>query len=333
MGATSDGEEPGKFIIHYAISVLFKNIIQQDRAINMGKFKNIIKTQVNKLPYIKTLHEKGKNSQYPNGHFYSPVISIEDIKQRASSIWKNIDVVPGIELFPDAQKQLVNQLSVYYNELPFKPQQQPGVRYYFENGFYSYTDGIILYSMIRHYKPKRIIEIGSGFSSALMLDTSELFFDDAIKIICIEPYPERLYSLMKKDDAERLTIIEKDAQLIELSVFEELEAGDILFIDSTHVAKTGSDVNYILFEILPLLKKGVFIHFHDVFYPFEYPQEWVFAGFNWNEDYILRSFLMYNEKFVIKLFADYLHKKHSDCYINMPLTYKNTGGNLWLQKQ
>ncbi len=72
--------------------------------------------------------------------------------------------------------QLFKQLSAYYNELPFKPKKQPGIRYYFENGFNSYTDGIILYSMIRYYKPKRIIEIGSGFSSALMLDTNELFF-------------------------------------------------------------------------------------------------------------------------------------------------------------
>lgn len=299
----------------------------------MGKFKNIVKEQVNKLPYIKTLYERSKNMHYPGGHFYSPVISIEDIKQRASFVWKDVDMIPGIELGPEMQKELVKQLSVYYNDLPFKPEKQPGIRYYFENGFYSYTDAIILYSMIRFHKPGRIIEIGSGYSSALMLDTNELFFDDAIKITCIEPYPERLYSLLKKDDAERISIIKKDAQSIELSVFEELEAGDILFIDSTHVAKTGSDVNYILFEILPTLRKGVLIHFHDVFYPFEYPQEWVFAGFNWNEDYILRSFLMYNEKFTIKLFADYLHKKHNECYVDMPLTYENTGGNLWLQKQ
>ena len=115
-------------------------------------------------------------------------------------------------------------------------------------------------------------------------------------------------------------------------LFDELAENDILFIDSTHVSKTGSDVNYILFEILPRLKPGVFIHFHDVFYPFEYPREWVFGGFNWNENYLLHAFLMYNETFEIKIFADYLHVHHKEIFKEMPLCYKNTGGNLWLQK-
>src|SRR5690606_22964232 len=115
--------------------------------------------------------------------------------------------------------------------------------------------------------------------------------------------------------------------------FDRLEADDILFIDSTHVAKTGSDVNYILFEILPRLKSGVLIHFHDVFYPFEYPRDWVFAGRNWNEDYLLRAFLMYNPAFEIILFSHYLHKHHPDAFAAIPLCYNNRGGNLWIVKK
>jgi predicted O-methyltransferase YrrM len=299
------------------------------------KVKKTIKNLINKLPYVKTLYKQSLNSCHPNGHFYSPVISIEDVKKRESEIWKNVgsDGIQGVELRTDQQKELVLQFAKYYRELPFKAEKQTNIRYQFANGYYSYTDGIILYSMIRHFEPKMIIEIGSGFSSAIMLDTNELFFKNQISLTFIDPYPERLYSLMTEGDKQHATVIESDVQVIPVNVFEKLQAGDILFIDSTHVSKTGSDVNYILFEILPILKKGVLIHFHDVFYPFEYPKEWVFKGFNWNEDYILKAFLMYNNKFEIRLFAEYLHTHHEDVFKEMPLCYNNTGGNLWLEKK
>lgn len=294
-----------------------------------------VKEFLNKLPYVRTLYKQSLNCCFPNGHFYSPVISIEDVKKREAEIWKKRDEdgISGVELRTEEQIKLVQQFTKYYAVLPFKSEKQENLRYQFENGSYSYTDGIILYSMIRHFEPKRIIEIGSGYSSMVMLDTNELFFNNQINLTFIEPYPEKLYSLMKEDDRKQATVIESEVQQVSLNVFEKLEAGDILFIDSTHISKTGSDVNFILFEILPVLKRGVLIHFHDVFYPFEYPKEWVFQGRNWNEDYILKAFLMYNEKFEIKLFSEYLHKHHKNIFEDMPLCYHNAGGNLWLEKK
>ena len=299
------------------------------------KLKNKIKTLVNKLPYVRGLFKQTLNSAYPNGHFYSPVISIEDIKKREAEIWKNVEIdgILGIDLRTEAQKKLLEQFAQYYNQMPFKAEKQVTIRYQFENDYYSYTDGIILYSIIRHFKPKRIIEIGSGFSSAVMLDTNELFFKNQIELTFIDPYPQRLFSLMTELDRQRVKVIESDVQLISLDVFKKLESGDILFVDSTHVTKTRSDVNYILFEILPILNRGVLIHFHDIFYPFEYPKDWVFRGFNWNEDYILKAFLMYNEKFEIKIFSEYLHKHHKEAFVDLPLTYLNKGGNLWIEKK
>lgn len=299
------------------------------------KGKKVIKYLLNKLPYISTLHKQSLNSAYPNGHFYSPVISIEKIKNKESQIWRNaeIDGIEGINLNVKEQKKLISLLSQYYEKIPFKSNKQDEIRYYFENGFYSYTDAIILYSLIRHWKPKNIIEVGSGYSSAVMLDTNEIFFDNNINLTFIDPYASRLYSLLKKEDRNKLKVIEDDVQGVSLETFANLQSGDILFVDSTHVSKTGSDVNYILFEILPILKKGVFIHFHDIFYPFEYPKEWVFKGFNWNENYILKAFLMYNDNFEIKLFSEYLHKHHEDTFKEMPLAYKNQGGNLWIEKK
>ena len=216
--------------------------------------------------------------------------------------------------------------------MPFTAEKKNGLRYYFENGFFSYTDGILLYSLIRFLKPKKIIEIGSGFSSAVMLDTNELFFNNEIDLTFIEPFPERLYSAIKENDKKCTSIVVSEVQQVPLATFEELNSGDILFIDSSHVVKTGSDVCFILFEILPKIKSGVIIHFHDIFYPFEYLEAWVKEGRNWNEDYFLKAFLMYNNAFEILLFPDYLHKLYKNTFNNMPLCYQNTGGSLWLSK-
>jgi predicted O-methyltransferase YrrM len=301
--------------------------------------KETIIARLNRLPYVKGLYRENanfkRNSCFPAGHFYSPIISIEEVKARESDIWGKTqnDGIDGIDLQTQNQIQFARDLSIYYNEMPFEASKKDGLRYYFANSFYSYTDGIVLYSIMRHFKPKRIIEIGSGFSSALMLDTNQVFFENQINLTFIEPYPERLYSLITEADKQSTTIIESSVQSVPLSVFQKLEAGDILFIDSTHVSKTGSDVNHILFEILPSLQSGVMIHFHDIFYPFEYPKEWVYGGKNWNEDYFLKAFLMYNQKFEIKLFSEYLHKLHPHAFSQMPLTAKNPGGNFWMQKK
>ena len=276
-----------------------------------------------------------RDSAFPAGHYYSPIVSTSNIKKRVSEIWAESSPlnINGIDLNSNEQINLVKGFSKFYSELPFSPTKDNLHRYFFENGFYSYTDGIILYSMIRHFEPKRIIEIGSGFSSAVMLDTKEIFFNNNIDLTFIEPYPDRLNSLIKESDKKQTKIIQSEIQKVSLDLFKELNEGDILFVDSTHVVKTGSDVNFILFEILPILKSGVLIHFHDIFYPFEYPQKWVVEGRNWNEDYFLKAFLMYNDHFKILLFADYLHKNHKEAFSELPLTYKNSGGNLWIQKK
>ena len=153
---------------------------------------------------------------------------------------------------------------------------------------YSYSDAIVLYSMMRHLRPQRIIEVGSGFSSAVMLDTNELFLGHQVACTFIEPHPECLLGLMSGDDRTRVTIIAHRLQDVELGVFTALDANDILFIDSSHVLKVGSDVQRIFSEIVPALRPGVYIHFHDVFFPFEYPRHWIERGRHWTEAYAAR---------------------------------------------
>lgn len=303
--------------------------------------KKIIKTRINKLPYIKAMREKLEKIEkkynalhVPPGHYYSPIVSTDELKKRENQIWSETQKqVLGINLNESEQLNLLNELAKFYVDLPFSDQNEKKLRYRFHNNMYTYSDGIFLYSMIRKFRPKRIIEIGSGFSSALMLDVNDLFFDNQIACTFIEPYPERLKSLLK--EGENINLIEQPAQSVNLKTFDQLEQNDFLFIDSSHVSKTGSDVNFILFEILPRLKKGVKIHFHDIFYPFEYPKDWVLEKKrNWNEDYILRAFLSYNDKFKIILFNTFLEEFHENWFKqHMPLCLKNKGGSIWLEVQ
>ena len=237
--------------------------------------KNLIKRILNKLPYIGALHKdvllykKG----YPPGHYYSPVISPGDVKAQQNQLFEiHSNKIPEIEMNEEKQLLLLGELVSNYPSIPFAPEKKESLRYYYNNNAYSFSDGIFLNLMMRHFKPEKIIEIGSGYSSVAMMDTNEIFFNNSISLTFIEPFPERFYSLCNPGDNESYKLIAKNLQDVDLTLFETLEDGDFLFVDSTHVSKTGSDVNKIIFEILPLLKKGVFIHFHDIFYPFEYPK-------------------------------------------------------------
>ncbi len=301
----------------------------------MQKF---LKDVLNKLPYIRGLYAREQqyrqNSCFPPGHYYSPIVSVPEAEKQQDRIWKDLQAkeLPGIDLQSEHQLKLLAELLPLTAGVPFSAEAGSEFRYYFENEMYSYTDGIVLYALLRYLKPARVIEVGSGFSSALMLDVNQLHFNNGMELHFIEPNPERLYANISERDKDSTGILESKVQDIPPEYFDKLQAGDLLFIDSTHVAKTGSDVNYIFFEILPRLRKGVWIHFHDIFYPFEYPKGWVFGGRNWNENYLLRAFLSNNNDFVIRLFPHYLHLHHPEAFREMPLTYKNKGGNIWIEK-
>jgi predicted O-methyltransferase YrrM len=310
--------------------------------------KQLIKKVINKLPYIRSLVAELENTKgelellkvqqpiHPIGHFYSPIVSKEEVEYYANKLFSNHkDEIEGISLNKLQQVELLEQLTSYYSELPFKDVISKGLRYYYKNDYYCHSDAIFLYSMIRHFKPKSIIEVGSGFSSAVMLDTNDIFFNGSINLSFIEPYPDRLLSLFNDEDKNKTKVIAHKVQDVDLDIFDTLQENDILFIDSTHVSKTGSDVNKILFEILPRLKPGVIIHFHDIFYPFEYPKEWVLGwnGFGWNEAYLLKAFLMYNHQYSILLSNTYLSEFNRTWFqTNMPLCLENEGGSIWIRK-
>jgi hypothetical protein len=273
----------------------------------------------------------------PPGHFYSPLADPGDPHVlRTLENFPTVDLPPAEDLRIDdvAMLALFRRLSRHYPALPFAEQAQPGLRYRYENPAFSYTDAIVLFCMLMEFRPGRLVEVGSGHSSCVTMDTNDRFFDGRIQTTFIDPYPETLESLLPPEDTYRARIFPEPLQNAPLQLFTALGPNDILFIDSSHVSKCASDVNDYMFRILPSLKPGVIVHIHDIFYPFDYGAAWIRdENRSWNEAYLLRAFLQYNTRFEILYFNDYIYRKHANhLKESMPLCLRNSGGSIWLQK-
>lgn len=167
----------------------------------------------------------------------------------------------------------------------------------------------------------------------MLLDAADRYLAGRLECTLIDPYPERLLSLLAPADLARVSLLRQPVQDVPLRSFADLTAGDVLFIDSSHVTRVGGDVNHLIFTILPQLASGVYIHVHDVPYPFEYPRAWAQEGRAWNEAYLVRAFLQYNEAFQIALWGSYLFQKHADHLIKcVPACATGCGPSLWLRR-
>jgi predicted O-methyltransferase YrrM len=269
----------------------------------------------------------------PPGHFYSPLPSRAEIAE----VWARPGAFgppfPAIDLNDAAQHARLERFAGWYAEQPFPAKATEGRRFYWDNPSFGVFDAIMLYGMLREARPRRIIEVGSGFSSAAMLDINERVLGGAVNFTFIDPDMARLKPLLRAEDAGRVTLIEKIVQEVPLEVFATLGENDVLFIDSSHVSKIGSDVNRLFFDVLPTLAPGVLIHIHDVAGNLDYPREWLEEGRAWNEQYLLRAFLMNNTAYRIELFTGWLFNgRHAWLKERMPLCARGGGGQMWLRK-
>lgn len=271
----------------------------------------------------------GQTLFVPPGHYYSPIVDTSTVSLTGH------DELQGLKV--DTARQLANlkELAPYFNKPTFPKDEQTGIRFYYDNDFFGSGDAVVLSAIINKYRPARIVEVGSGFSSAVILDTLDA--NPSLQTTCtfIEPFPHRLEQLLRATDYEKVRIIQSGVQSIDFDVFDCLEENDIVFFDTTHICKTGSDVNYELFYILPRLKSGVLVHFHDVFDRFEYPSNWILGeNRSWNENYLLRAFLMYNNEFEIYLITDAIWRAHGRDMAGLdPAFAHNPGGALWLRRR
>ncbi|HVT66068.1 MAG TPA: class I SAM-dependent methyltransferase [Mycobacteriales bacterium] len=263
----------------------------------------------------------------PPGHYHSPVPALDEVPE--DLFGPREDDMPGIDFRVDEQLKLASELAPYAAEIPFRDEAVDGLRYRLSNPFFYKTDGLVYYCLLRHWKPKRIVEVGSGWSTALALDTADRFSDVSPVLTAIDPNPERLRSLVRPGD--RLEIVEAPVQTVDEKVFSQLEAGDILFIDSSHVTKIGSDVNRLFLEIVPRLPVGVRIHVHDMFYP-EYPRQFVHGGMHWNEAYLVRALLTHSSRFRIVWWNAYLAATQLDEVAGrLPGWGNSPSSSLWLE--
>jgi predicted O-methyltransferase YrrM len=271
----------------------------------------------------------------PPGHFYSPIVNPDDGKRHYAALARapRPKGLAGINVNRAAMIELWRAFVPLFETIPFEAEKTGAFRYKFDNPSYSWGDGSVLNAMLRHFRPKRLIEIGSGWSSACTLDTVQFHLNSECELTCIEPYPQLLQSLLKDSDLS-VQLIRKPVQMVSLETFDALQEDDFLFIDSTHVLRTGSDVCYELFEIMPRLAPGVLVHIHDMFWPFEYPPKWALEeNRSWSEIYAVRAFLTDNPHWRVLMFNDYLvHFERSLIENTYPAFLRNGGGALWLQK-
>jgi Methyltransferase domain len=268
----------------------------------------------------------------PPGHYYSPVPTMKEIEAQQERIFRQPDHLEGLDLNEDAQLALFKRLAPLINDVSFNVEPEPERRYFTNNPSYGHGDGSILQAFLRHLRPARYLEVGSGWTTALALDTNDRFLDGRLRLTCIEPYPDDLNRLVRPgDDVE---IIVSPVQDVDLARFKELEAGDILFIDCSHVVKTGSDAHYLVTRVLPVVPSGVHIHIHDMFWPFEYPRSWIEEGRVWTEAYLLHAFLLFNPEFEIVLFNHWLTSQNYERMLSLaPALAPSAGGALWLRRR
>jgi predicted O-methyltransferase YrrM len=249
-----------------------------------------------------------------DNHFYEPVPDTRLLPER---LWEQPSEMPGVDFNDAAQVALLKEFAegyrAEYEAFPSQPTGRPA-DYHLDNPMFAKVDAEILYCMVRQRKPRRVIEIGSGNSTKITtLALERNAAQDPSKdgsVVAIEPYPSDvlLGGLPRLEE-----LIVKPVQEVPLSLFDQLSAGDILFIDSSHVLKIGSDVQYEFLEIVPRVAPGVAVHVHDVFLPAEYPRHMVMDWHRfWTEQYLLQAFLAFNSAFSVLWGSMHMHLAHPE---------------------
>ncbi len=270
---------------------------------------------------------------FPAGHYYSPIPDPADLLQREQKIWSSRPALAGVDMQVAQQLELLQNLRPHLAAIDYPVDAPPEPdRYYYANGMFPVLDAEFLFGALCLFRPRRVIEVGSGFSSLVMADANRRAFGGSIDITCIEPYPREFLKAGVEGISRLVTARLQD---VDLAIFDQLDSGDVLFIDSSHVSKTGSDVNLLFFEVLPRLKSGVYVHLHDIFLPDEYPRAWVIdEERSWSEQYLLHSFLMFNSQWRVVWMSYYMLTRHAQAvsavFPRCPAL--GHGGSFWMQR-
>jgi hypothetical protein len=268
---------------------------------------------------------------FPPDHFYSPLVDPVELRRRREVLWPSeLHDPPGIDFRVDAQIELLRALAPLARDVRFPRHPTPGepASFYEPNGRFEGLDARLLHTLLRHLEPCRLVEVGGGYSTRLIADVNRRHLGGRIRHGLIEPHPE---DWMLDHPAISQVIVDR-VEVSGLAPFAELEAGDVLFIDSSHVAKTGSDVHFLYLEVLPRLPPGVVVHAHDVFLPQDYPEEWVLGEErSWNEQYLVQALLVGGGSCEVLLGSNYAVERFPDV-VREVFGAIIGGGSFWMRR-
>lgn len=268
-------------------------------------------------------------------HYYSPVPDIKVLDQR--KVWTKVSPLRGLKMKAESQIETLAEMTRRFSsECVWPVEATPNPHeFYLKNPCFSFQCASLLHYMVRHFRPKRIIEAGSGFSSRIINAAlaRNLAEGNPCHYQIIDPFPAATTQTLPHLTAITAGKIEETPE----EMFSALESGDILFVDSGHVVKIGSDVNFLILDILPLLKPGVVVHFHDIAMPAEYARVYYTSPtfrMLWTESYLLQAFLAFNDAFEILCAASYLAQHHPESWDKLFPNDPKLGGtqSFWMRR-
>ena len=274
--------------------------------------------------------------RFQPGYHGSTIPSRRFLVENRERLFRPQPVNDGIDLNRSAQGALLQEIIPYFSDFDPPEFPVPNRLYHYNNAMYGFSDAFVLYAMLRHFAPRHVIELGSGYSSGLMLDTASSYLPET-RFTFVDPYSTTIQEVIARHTSDNYRLMRTPAQDLDVALFRSLGANDILFIDTSHSVKIGSDLCTIFFEILPSLAPGVLVHIHDIYYPWEYPEEFVMAGRTYNEIYFVRAFLQFNSAFEILYNSAQMEEEHPEVFTeHMPGYFKPTGHprsqSLWLRR-
>jgi Methyltransferase domain len=292
-----------------------------------GWFRIVRFWGVRRMPATKTVFLKLGVFPIVN-HYYEPLFDYRQANRKTRKSFLDFNEAGQLDFL--TKLKFDNELSAVLAA------QQGEWKYVFNNGSFEDKDARVYYSLIRHNKPSRILEVGSGYSTLIALaGTQKNSQEDSLQtceLTCIEPYE------MPRLEKLPIKLIRQKIEDIDPVVFSSLNENDILFIDSSHIIRPGGDVTYLFLSVIPLLKKGVWIHVHDIFLPEDYPISWLRDEFRmWNEQYLLEALLIGNHDFEIMCALNYLYTTHPDkllaAFPGSANNVEKKPGSFWIRKK
>jgi hypothetical protein len=272
---------------------------------------------------------------FPPGHFYSPELDHAALARERERVWggQRLERIPGVDLALDRQRQLLLRAADFAPDYDYPDDGADGARGFSDrNPFFSGLDSRVHFALLRLLQPRRMIEVGSGHSSLLTADVNERFLGGRMDVTCIDPAPQVPLRPNLRTIPGISTVIERRVEHVGLEPFLALQAGDLLFIDSSHVVKTGNDVVFLYLQVLPRLAAGVVVHMHDIFLPDEYPEQWVLREQrSWNEQYLVQALLVDSKGFRV-LFGSHSASLFLSADVIATFGQHVGGGSFWIQR-